>query len=53
MSDNLSFPPTLNSVQWNPSIRTPLKCNEVDISLNQDTMHGPSYTEMCTKLPLK
>jgi hypothetical protein len=26
-------------LQWNPSIRTP------DISLNQDTMHGPSYID--------
>jgi hypothetical protein len=24
-----------------------------DISLNQDTKHGPSYIEMYTKLPLK
>ena len=24
-----------------------------DISFNRDTMHGPSYIEKCTKLPLK
>ena len=24
-----------------------------DTSFNQDTMHGPSYIETCTKLPLK
>ena len=24
-----------------------------DTSFNQDIVHGPSYIEMCTKLPLK
>ena len=38
------------ALQWNPSKAHPW--NEY-ISLNQDTVHGPSYIEMCTKLPLK
>ena len=37
-------------VQWNPSIRTPLKRGHL---FDQDTVHGPSYIEKCIKQPLK